>query len=553
MIEYVGGRLELPVPDSDEKVNDDDDQVIEVDVPAFPDVTPDGYRLKVEYAISATEPDPDAGEWKLLGYLEEPGTLYTPQVPTGQNVWVRKSAEADNIPPSSFPDAVQVQATPTPGLLNLLVLEEDGTVTVTWTPNPYCGALTIATAVLTEDEAESDTLTFTPEPIGEIDAVAVREHVISRPLGEGETMVLEIETFPGVNEIEGNNATLFTFDGPDGPFPGTDTDWEFIKENTLDIADSEISGNAYLLDSNTINTFGVVYVGDDIPLSTERFVQVVFGTTGGEGGIAIGLHKDGTDTGYSGWHMRANRLGGFFEGGINRMDNGNPNGSPSASWDVGSDPAGGVNYEVQFYHRDGLQEAALSDGGGAANEFKATTSGTDYDGTPGSFGIIHAGTNNRQTYNDLLVMNTKFITVDSLPTGWKVRVRDSGGSVVNEGTESGGTVELDMSVFSGDTTVFVPTEGWEDIQVLDDSDVVQFTYNETGIFPGLTASWNAGTGTFDGIVGDNGRTYYPQIERVVTTIATQAQAEGVLNRLIFTDDLDLLLDDDLNVIIDDEE
>lgn len=140
----LSSQLEPPTVSS--ATPDDDAGTVEICIedPDWPPVAQAGYRVRVDYAVNATEPAATSGLWRSAGYLDAPGCITTPPVPTGAKVWHRAIAEADEFLPSEPSTAADTDAAETPGLLaHALTIDEAGVATVTWEPNAFAGLVRI--------------------------------------------------------------------------------------------------------------------------------------------------------------------------------------------------------------------------------------------------------------------------------------------------------------------------------------------------------------------------------------------------------------------------
>lgn len=138
-------------------------------------------------------------------------------------------------------------------------------------------------------------------------------------------------------------------------------------------------------------------------------------------------------------------------------------------------------YDHQLYVADGIQEAHA-----AGNNLSASDTIHDGQNTRGAGLVTRNDTAliSNHLYNDFLWMRSKSIVITGLEPGWKAKVRNTDASVVAEAVaDGGGSAVIDASLFGG-ATEKVPIAGWTSIQITDGSDVEQFVYNDTTIFPG---------------------------------------------------------------------
>lgn len=144
-------------------------------------------------------------------------------------------------------------------------------------------------------------------------------------------------------------------------------------------------------------------------------------------------------------------------------------------------------WDVQFFLADSVQDGwAQKRTAGPI----ATVAGTNggYTGT-GEAGVrTGTGTSVSAEWDDFMVMRDKDVLMTNLPTGWKAKIRDTGGLVVAEATESSGTATIDASM-AGTATEIVPFVGWADIIVTDAADAIRGAYDLNGIYPGDQFQW----------------------------------------------------------------
>ncbi len=140
-------------------------------------------------------------------------------------------------------------------------------------------------------------------------------------------------------------------------------------------------------------------------------------------------------------------------------------------------------WDVQFFLADNVQDGWAQKRTGGPIATVAATDG-NWLGT-GEGGVrTGTGTSVSAEWDDFIVMRNKDVVVRDLPTGFKAKIRDSGGAVVAEATESSGVATIDASMAGGATEV-VPFAGWTDIIVTNVSDVTQATFDDVaGIYPG---------------------------------------------------------------------
>lgn len=151
-----------------------------------------GFRVRVEYAVNATEPAATSGLWRLAGYLEAPGCVTTPPVPTGATVWHRAIAEAPGFLPSAPGDATNEVTPETPGLLtfSLTVDPLTGIATVRWTANAFADALRIRGKIHAQGESTDRPL----DALDDVDA-ADGEYILADPVPQGSYVTVDLEAW----------------------------------------------------------------------------------------------------------------------------------------------------------------------------------------------------------------------------------------------------------------------------------------------------------------------------------------------------------------------
>lgn len=109
--------------------------------------------------------------------------------------------------------------------------------------------------------------------------------------------------------------------------------------------------------------------------------------------------------------------------------------------------------------------------------------------TSGRVGVLTRDTSNglEIAYDCFIVTDDPFITMTGLPTGWKIK----SSNYPDATTESGGTASMDCTWVPPDSA-----NGYDAIEVLNASDVVQATFNRTSaisglILPGTSFSYSA--------------------------------------------------------------
>lgn len=122
----------------------EEDTRVLVPVDEFPPDAPEGYKGRVDYAISPTEPAASSGLWTFLGRAEEPGVvLVTEDLPSGSSVWVRARGESPGCRPSAWTAAQFVLLGDAP-VLSSVVCSIEGTLPVVqWTANEFTGGVRV--------------------------------------------------------------------------------------------------------------------------------------------------------------------------------------------------------------------------------------------------------------------------------------------------------------------------------------------------------------------------------------------------------------------------
>lgn len=166
----------------------------------WPATSVSGYRVRVEYAYGATgdsEPSADSGDWRVAGYLEEPGCVYTEPVPTGARVWTRAIAEADEHLPTS-PSTTQEDDTTADAALiqsTVTVDQSTGEPSLEWYENDDTESVRIRAEVLSTGDTPTD-------PLPQISDVVASDRsyaLSSLTLGEGQFVVVDMEAWDAVD------------------------------------------------------------------------------------------------------------------------------------------------------------------------------------------------------------------------------------------------------------------------------------------------------------------------------------------------------------------
>ena len=113
----------------------------------WPENPPEGYRVRVEWAVGATEPVASSGAWQVAGYLSEPGQVLTTPQQSGATVWIRVRGEAPQRRPSAWAPSQSI-VMPTVGQLLSANLFLSGAIpTVSWTEGFGTGGVRIERSI----------------------------------------------------------------------------------------------------------------------------------------------------------------------------------------------------------------------------------------------------------------------------------------------------------------------------------------------------------------------------------------------------------------------
>lgn len=175
---------------------------LRVEVPiTFPPNAPSGYRVRVDFAVSLSEPNAASGLWTLAGYLTAEGSVFTAVLPAGVTVWVRARGEVTGRLPSAWTPSETITLSQTPGLLSLTaaLIENSGTAQITWTPNDYAEGLRI--------EVSTGAIGHTPAygAYDDVDADApLTLNLTGEEIDYGEEIYIRVTAYPG---FSGGNVT----------------------------------------------------------------------------------------------------------------------------------------------------------------------------------------------------------------------------------------------------------------------------------------------------------------------------------------------------------
>lgn len=120
----------------------------------------------------------------------------------------------------------------------------------------------------------------------------------------------------------------------------------------------------------------------------------------------------------------------------------------------------GSAHVLQAYVEDSLQEYSCRGPNGnprAVSIVRDSASSTTYNGLDRSFGFYCegspiSGTNKQGICDELACFASKYLTIGNAPTGGSAEVLNASGVVVGTGTESGGEILVDLSMYGNGTT-----------------------------------------------------------------------------------------------------
>jgi hypothetical protein len=106
--------------------------------------TPTDAAARVDYAVSASEPAAGSGLWTYAGRAAAGADVVTPQLPAGADVWIRYRSERSGYRPSEWSVAPSTATPDTPRVKDVdVVVGDDGTLTLTWTPNAFAAGIRV--------------------------------------------------------------------------------------------------------------------------------------------------------------------------------------------------------------------------------------------------------------------------------------------------------------------------------------------------------------------------------------------------------------------------
>lgn len=215
--------------------------------------------------------------------------------------------------------------------------------------------------------------------------------------------------------------------------------------------------------------------------STELFTQALgrFSDASGTNGLQFahitttqrtgyGLHADTPDTG------------------LNRWDNNTPVGLDTAATISRS---ANTNYGLQLYTGPAIQE-------GWAEGNSGTRTVSDVDNTYESTPRVPAMWRNNNlvdsdhaAYDEFIWMTSKNLVVNGPLTDWSIRIIGTGEVLIGEiAADSGGIATIDCSMFGGQVEEMVPYDGWIRVEIVEDSEVVDWFSG--AIYPGDEYTWD---------------------------------------------------------------
>lgn len=257
-----------------------------------------------------------------------------------------------------------------------------------------------------------------------------------------------------------------------------------VVEDDFDRADSstiggdwvERSGNWEIADNRLRAPSGSAWIDHDVAVDG-GFVQCVSRVSASSSSFGIGLRADydgGSPDGYMAIVVAFDDVIRLY-----RISNGSFTQIAEESVTIDLD----TDYVIQFDVANGVQRAWV-------NGVTVSASDTTYDDVSGVLAFRKTGTDTAVVTDDVVRAPVPTIIVEGLPTGYKAKVRNSGGTVVAQATESGGTATINVSLYqeaqsagTGATEV-VPIGGWTDLIVTDGDDNIIETYDATGVYPG---------------------------------------------------------------------
>lgn len=182
------GVYQDPLPEPSPCVLSADDEGV-VSVPCAS--IPVGAEVRVDYAVSATEPAGTSGSWTYLDRTAEDRVLSTPPLPAGTTVWVRLRSEQEGRRPSAWTAADSIMVPQTARVREVGITADGyGAPTVTWTRNGYALGVRIRYGTHLPEEPASLT------GVLDADAGALRA-ALGTPIHPGQVLSVEVTPWNG--------------------------------------------------------------------------------------------------------------------------------------------------------------------------------------------------------------------------------------------------------------------------------------------------------------------------------------------------------------------
>lgn len=253
------------------------------------------------------------------------------------------------------------------------------------------------------------------------------------------------------------------FTRADSPTPGGD--WTTLNGSAAIVSNALVCSGADL--PGAYNGDQGDGLGSGFVQATLRYQDDAFGAYVGligsidSGGFGFGLLVQ------NGTRKINSFVGGAFSGTL-ATDSGGVN-SPD------------VDYIAQFYVALGGQEAWVETDGSPVVINAGAFGGGDI--RPNLFRDNAADDANAATFDQFIWCIEPYVRVENVPSGYKAQILNSMAVVVAEANEGGGTCFIVANMAGGATEV-VPVNGWASIVVKDSMDVVQATFDASGVYPG---------------------------------------------------------------------
>jgi hypothetical protein len=124
----------------------------------FPPNAPEGYRARVDYAVTDDNITPPAATsflWRTAGSITSEGEVITPELPSGAIVWIRARGEAPGRRPSAWTEPVVFIVG---SAVRFLAFDVDTTGRITWTANQFTGGVRLDWALHADGSIPSPSL-----------------------------------------------------------------------------------------------------------------------------------------------------------------------------------------------------------------------------------------------------------------------------------------------------------------------------------------------------------------------------------------------------------